>query len=255
MSDSWSFEYFAAPALPPLAWIARISFPRLIVACGTSVRQTASGFFDGTWVGGSDVAAIVDSTSPFGSGIAATADGLFIVPHGHTLEGVYLHRQTETSAELLVSNSLAGLLSAARLELLPEMDYVNRFVRVADGIDAAPVRIPTSGAPVEFHFFENLHVGRDGSLTKVAKRREAPFRSYEDYVSRIDAALASALANAPGYEPVVALSNGYDSTAVATLVARHGVRTCPKRSSWQPACPARTSPTPPWNRGSGAECC
>lgn len=226
MRDRWSFDYLSSPALPPLAWVARIRFPRVLVACGSSVQRTASGFFDGTWVGGPDLAATVDSTTPFGAGIVATADGLFIVPHGHTLEGVYVRRAREASEPLTVSNSLAALLSAAGAELMPEVDYVSRFVRVADGIDASPISIPTSGPPVEFHFFENLHVGPDGSLTKVAKPREAPFRSYEDYVARIDTALASAMTNAPGYEPVVALSNGYDSTAMATLAARHGVRTC-----------------------------
>lgn len=84
--------------------------------------------------------------------------------------------------------------------------------------------MPTSGGPAEYHLFENLRILPDARLEKSPKPREKPFASFDDYVERLDAALVSALANAPGYEAVVALSNGYDSPAVAVLAERHGLR-------------------------------
>jgi hypothetical protein len=43
-------------------------------------------------------------------------------------------------------------------------------------------------------------------------------------VTRLEGALASAVANAASYPMVIALSRGYDSPAVATIAARHGCR-------------------------------
>ena len=79
-----------------------------------------------------------------------------------------------------------------------------------------------SGGEVLFDFYENLRIEPDLSVTKQPKPREKPFTSYQDYVSRIDGALGSVMANAPGYEPIVTISSGYDSTAMAVIAARHG---------------------------------
>ena len=84
--------------------------------------------------------------------------------------------------------------------------------------------MPTSDGPAQFHLFENLHVLPDGRIESSPKPRERPFHDFDDYVARLDAGLASAFANAPGYKPVMALSGGYDSPAVAVLAARHGLR-------------------------------
>jgi hypothetical protein len=222
VGERWQFDYRPSEALPPLAWVARLHAPSVEVDCGMSVTREESGFFEGTWVGGPGLGSVVESTTPFGSGMVATADGLFIVPPGHTLSGIYAWRD---GADTIVSNTLVGLLAAADVELRPDTDYVTRFFGLADGIDFTPIELPTSGAPVEFHFYENLHVGTDGRLEKVAKRREDPFKSYADYVGRLQRALEQALANAPDYRPVIALSNGYDSTAMAVVAARVGCRT------------------------------
>jgi len=222
MTARWSFSYRVIEDLPPLAWLARVGDASVEIDCGTSVRREPQGFFEGTWTGPAGLAALPESTTPFGSGMVAQGDDLLIVPPGHTLAGVFALR---ADGRMLVSNSLLGLLAAADLAPRPDVDYVTEFFRLADGIDNTPIELPTTGAPVELHFYENLLVHGPSGLEKVAKPREAPFASYADYVGRLEAALAQAFANAPAYRPVVALSSGYDSTAVAVLAARHGCGT------------------------------
>ncbi len=221
MAAGWRFEFHVSQTLPPLAWIARVRHPVVEVHCGASVRRTEAGFFEGTWVGRPALESVVESPTTFGTGIVADPGGLFVVPPGHTLEGIYSHRR---DGVLLFSNSLVGLLRAADIDLLRGVDYISLFNRIADGLDSPPIELPTSGRPVSLAFYENLHVAADGNVTTVRKRREEPFRSYADYVSRLRAALESALRNAVCYEPVISLSAGYDSTSLAVLAAPLGCR-------------------------------
>lgn len=221
MSDQWRFEYRPSPSLPPLAWVARVADGVIDVDCGASVRTEPGGFFEGTWVGPPDLASLPLSSAPFGSGMVIRGLDLLAIPPGHTMALLFSWRR---GRELLIANTLVGLLARAGLELLPDTDYQSLFARTADGLQANPTALPTSGGPAEFHLFENLRILPDCSLEISPKPRERPFASYADYVQRVDEALVSALGNAPGYEPVIALSSGYDSPAVAVLAARHGLR-------------------------------
>ncbi|MEP7361403.1 MAG: hypothetical protein ABI744_07480, partial [Chloroflexota bacterium] len=124
----------------------------------------------------------------------------------------------------LIANTFVGLLAKADLELVADTDYQGQFARTAYGLAANPTDLPTSRGPAQLHLYENLHVLSDGRLEISPKPRETPFRDFDDYVTRLDGALGSALANAVGYPMVVALSSGYDSPTVATLAARHGCR-------------------------------
>jgi hypothetical protein len=234
---AWKLDYRPSSDLPALAWVARVRHPSITVACGESVRREAPGFFDGTWVGPPSIESVVDSTTPFGAGLVVRDGELFIVPAGHTCEGVYLCRP-EAQGDLFVANSIAAVLSATGLGLVQGVDYVSRFIRLAEGLPFTPIVVPTDGAPIEFHFFENLRVDPRGSVTVVPKRREQPFASFDDYVERLQAATKSLFGNAPAYSPVIALSNGYDSTAMAVVAARAGLR---RALTFASARPARTN--------------
>ena len=220
----WKLDICPSPRLPPLAWVARVRFPDVRVACGTSVRHSDGAFFDGTWPGASELASVLDATVPFGAGMVVREGRLFIVPAGHTCEGIYLCRPSATDETLFVANSITALLEATDQTLVAGVDYVNRFIKLAEGLPFSPIRIPTSGAPIEFRYFENLAIDVAGRVSVVAKARERPFASYEDYVARLESATTSLFANAPSYAPVIALSNGYDSTAMAVVAARAGLR-------------------------------
>src|SRR5687767_2033275 len=219
--SGWRFEYRPDGQLPPLAWVARIRTDVVEVNCGESVRCEPEGFFEGTWVGDPGVASVADSSAPFGTGIVARGRDLLLIPPGHTMALLFSWRDGN---ELLVANSLVGLLVKGGLELLPDVDYQGLFAATARGLAANGTELPTSHGPVRLHLFENFRVLPDGGIVPSPKPREEPFRNFDDYVARLDAALASAVANAPPYPMVIALSRGYDSPAVATFAARHGCR-------------------------------
>ena len=239
MSD-WKFEYLPSAEIPPLAWVARVRYPVVTIACGTSVRCAEGAFFDGTWVGQHDLASVLDSTVPFGAGMVVRDGRLFVVPAGHTCEGVYLCRPAAAEGTLFVANSISALLEATSQQLVPGVDYVSRFIKLAEGLPFSPIEIPTNGTPLEFRFFENLELDHSGGVTVVPKPRERPFASFDDYLARLEGASRSLFANAPQYEPVVALSSGYDSTAMAVVGARAGLR---RALTFASARPARTDET------------
>lgn len=231
----WRLELRVEPSLPPLAWIARIRDGAVDVAAGRSVRHEEGAFFEGTWAGPPSLASLPEQTTLFGSGIVVRGVQLFILTPSHHLEGLYLARVGD---EICLSNSLVGVLSAAGLSLDPTADYpsifgaFNELWRLTE--EDAPggerrligsrFTIPTLAEPVTAVFFENLIVERDLSVSEARKVREKPFVSFDDYRRRLTDATASLFVNALAYEPVVSLSAGYDSTAVAAVATRAGCR-------------------------------
>ena len=188
------------------------------------MRREPDGFFDGTWVGEPGLSSVLVSTTTFGAGMVIRDGELYVVPAGHTCEGVYLCRPAADEPTLYVANSIAALLEATGLALVKGEDYISRFIKLAEGLPFSPIEIPTSGAPLQFYFYENCRVIADGRVEVVPKPREKPFASYADYLARLERATAQLFANAPHYEPVIALSNGYDSTAMAVVAARNGLK-------------------------------
>ena len=177
------------------------------------------GIFEGTWVAAPGELGPLRSTAPFGSGVLLEGAALHIVPPGHMLENVYVWRR---EGELLASNSLAGLLATAGLELDPATHYPPLMHRSVEGITRTT--IPTSSEAIEACFHDNLRLDLDGRLNAVPKPREEPFTSFSDYRRRVSGALESALANAAAYEPTVTISSGYDGAAIAVLARELGCR-------------------------------
>ena len=225
----WRLDIKPDDQLPPLFWLATVTpgTHTIDVRCGTSVRTWGASFFEGTWADPPDrhgPDALPAARTVFGSGIVIDDGTPIVITPSHIISGVFVHEKSGAARSLMIANSFAGLLTAADLELLPDFDYPESFLRSIEGTEAAPVSLPTSRGDVLYWFGSNLRIGRDGSITKVAREVETPFASFAEYRERLSNALASVLANADGYRPVVALSSGYDSTAVAALAAEHGCR-------------------------------
>ncbi len=226
----WPLAVQRATSLPPLAWLARLSAEGVVVVCGTSVRHEDNVVFEGTWAGPPDLDALSEATTVFGSGLIVDDEGVLVVPPSHTVEGVWSALRGDT---LIISNSFVAVLVGAGLRLDPAAPYPIHFRQVGalkwPALDPRTgmlrnhvAEIPTLDGPVRGHFWENLRIGRDLSLTVVRKPREEPFESYSDYFQRLTAATSELLSNGRPYEPVVALSAGYDSTAVAAVASRLG---------------------------------
>lgn len=232
---AWQFDHRVEPTLPPLAWIATVTPGAVSVTCGASVQRFEAGIFEGTWAGPREVTSLPEAATVFGSGIAVRGLDLLVITPSHHLEGVYFARAGDA---VVLSNSFVAVLTAAGLDLDPEFDYPSMFVSATalcwliDDLSVAErpqligsqVVIPTLTEPVTAQYFENLRIGEDLTLTEVRKRREPAFESFADYSRRLVTAIQSAVANAASYEPLMALSSGYDSTAAAVIAAKAGCR-------------------------------
>ena len=231
-----------------MAWVARLSDGCVEIAAGTSARHEDGAFFEGTWAGPGALAALPEQTTLFGSGMVARGTDLFVLTPSHHLEGLYHARIGD---KLFVSNSLVGVLTAGGLELDPGTDYPSIFGAsnelwrlIEEETESGGRRlvgnrlsIPTTSEPVTAQFFENLLIGRNLSITEARKPRERPFELFEDYRRRLTEATASIVANAGAYQPVVSLSAGFDSTAVAAVASHVG---CSRAVGFSSARPARS---------------
>lgn len=218
--------------MPPLAWVAAVRSAEVRVDHGESVRTFDGGFFEGTWAGPPDMSALPQATTVFGSGMVARNGALVAIPPTHPFECIYYARMTDA---LVLSNSLPGLLAATGLQLDAAVDYSAVFSSVLpilwlieerhDGqlrLRRQSFVIPTATVPITGWFVENLLIGPNLSTVGERRPREAPFASFSDYRALLTAAAESTIANARPYEPIVALSSGYDSTAVASVVRQAG---------------------------------
>jgi hypothetical protein len=193
---------------------------------GTSVRTFDGGFFEGTWAGD---ASQPNATTVFGSGMNLIDGELIVVPPTHHLECVYFAR---LGGGLVVSNSLAGLLVASGSKLDPRANYSRVFLEAVravwliddpvGGLLHQSFLIPTTTEQITGWYVENLWVKADLSTAVGRRPREAPFDSFAQYKSRLTEATKSLFSHAVGYQPIVALSGGYDSGAVAAVSAAAG---------------------------------
>lgn len=219
MASGWEFDYLPSPALPPLAWIASVAGSTVRVRCGGSVRTEANGFVEGAWVGPSDLGAMPGSTTVFGSGVVAEGESLIVVPPSHPLERIYIYGGDGAT---VVSNSLAAVIETCGLELDPDTLYPPIFIAAAEGVRDPILEIPTNYLPISAAAYYNVRLTANDGFEVGDRPREQPFMSFEEYRTRLSAALASIVAKTPGYEMVVSLSSGYDSTAVAAVGAPLG---------------------------------
>ena len=216
----WQFEYAQSPTLPTMAWVATIRRHVVSVRCGLSVRIGERGFFEGTWAGPPRIESVAEQETTFGSGIVVSGRDLVVVPPAHTLEPVYHARDADGS--LVVSNSFVALLVATGNQLRSDVLYPPLFGLINRGLSYATTGIPTAGEPVTVHYFENLVIDLDGSVSMRPKPRDKPFNDFAEYRDMLIERVSSSFANAPDYRPTVAMSTGYDSTAAGAIAARAG---------------------------------
>ncbi|MEA2677838.1 MAG: hypothetical protein QOJ81_1979 [Chloroflexota bacterium] len=220
--------------MPPLAWVAAVRPGLVSVDHGSSVRTFDGGFVEGTWVGPADPTLLPESTTVFGSGMVARGDELLAVPPSHHLECIYFARVADA---LLVSNSLPGLLVASGLKLDADANYSDVFLAsvrpcwlIDDRVDGVlqlrhqRIEIPTTTVPITAWRVENLAIGLGLSVAQRRRPREAAWHSFAEYRDRLTNAAVSLIGNGANREPVVTVSAGYDSPAVASVAAKAGVR-------------------------------
>ncbi len=220
------------PALPRLAWAARIVRGGSVVRVwhGPWVEIFPNAFVEGAWDAPFAALGFDCSAALAGSGGRLTRDGLLFASPANMYERLHSVRIDDA---LVVSNSLAFVLalSGSRLDPSYQRYYSDLLDHYRCGIRSTLKYLQLAGGRrVALHDCCNLLVTPDLELRRVEKAWGPPPRSYADYVRHLEATLGRVIANATGperrwrYRPLVMLSQGYDTTAVAALASRFACR-------------------------------
>jgi len=224
------FEFQLLPALPRLAWAARVRAgqPAVTILHGPWVETRKNWFVEGAWDAPFEAGDFDRSAVLAGSGGRATPAGVLFATPANLYERL---QSVRAGAELFVSNSLAFLLALSGDRLDP--DHPHYYLDLLDSYRAGISRKEkylrlAGGRAVALHDCGNLAVGPDASVVRVEKRWGAPPASYDDYAALLERTLGLVVVNAGDglrrwrYRPVAMVSQGYDTTAVAAVARRLG---------------------------------
>jgi hypothetical protein len=226
------FEVRPIPALPRLAWVARVraSSPVVTVLHGPWVETRDDRFVEGAWDAPFALGEFDRSTVLAGSGGRLAPAGVRFATPANMYERLQSVRHGDA---LYVSNSLALLLAASSNRLDPAYAhyYLDLLAFYRWGIRTKEKRLRLdAGRWAELHDCCNVDVGPDLRITRSEKPWDAPPEDCAAYLSLLDRTVAHVIENASDprrrwrYRPVAMVSQGYDSTAVAALASRAGCR-------------------------------
>lgn len=211
------------PALPKNAWIFHHSYhgPKLFHGSGVHIHD--NGFYEGCLVSKS-TAGILDMPDVFATGMTIQKNLWSFVTPSHTLECLYLYRQTN---QWSTSNSLALLTAYHKLIPPYSSHYGGIFASACLGIDDYQKALfRTNDGEVLRILFDNIDISSAGHYTLRRKPMPPPFCTFEEYTEYLSETLRSAFLSAGSginpYRPLATCSTGYDSASIAALSAKLG---------------------------------
>lgn len=217
------------PDWPKLAWVSRLQPLSIDVPVwhGPMVEVAEDWLAEAVWDGDFQAGHFDQTDLVFGSGIRVRGDNLHVVNSATMVDRLW---HVQKNGAFFVSNSLPAILAAAELEL---RDDYPRYVQDIGSIDTQGYRgyqrsIVTRSQPVDILYYDNLAF--DGQqlrvLPKPRKARQfVPFAAYRDFL--VDTArrlVGNCVDPARRYPvaPLVGVSSGYDSPAVAAVAKAAG---------------------------------
>ncbi len=197
---------------------------------GPWVETREDRFFEGAWDGSFQAGAFDDAVTFVGSGGRIDGDRMLFAAPTHKLDRI---QSVVAGDTLYFSNSMVLLLARAGEEIdigHPGyfFDYL-RYFRAGIRIKVKPIRL-RSGNSAYFHDCANIAVNRDLSLQRLEKPVRPPPTCYAEYAAFLEETAQRVSANAtdparnPVFQPLAAISRGYDSVAVAALASRANCR-------------------------------
>jgi hypothetical protein len=226
------FEFHAYHLLPKLSWVAELRRGGDVVHVlhGPWVETRDDRFFEGAWDGPFAEGAFDDAVSFLGSGGRLAGDRVVFTGPTHKMDRI---QSVEADGTLYFSNSLVLLLTRAGEDLdlaYPNyfFDYLNYF-RKGMSIRVKPLPL-RSGNRALLHDYCNVTVSRDLAIERIERwvpPEPSCYRDYADFLEKTAQHVATNSADPARihcFEPVAAISRGYDSVAVAALASRAGCR-------------------------------
>jgi hypothetical protein len=225
-----AIDYEQSAALPKLGWIATVALRdgELKVAHGRAVECRPRFMVEGLWDGRFEDGNFHRGAHLFGSGVRLDEDAIYFIPSCALVDRLFYCRDGD---ELKVSNSLVALLAVTGAELDPQHDYLIEGKAIAVGVDDYETTFHVLHPSIAcFHqVFHKAIVVRDGEIQFERTIAVREFDDFGDYYGMLRERLAALCENArdPSRRTRLdlygTLSNGYDSTAVTTIVRELGV--------------------------------
>ena len=217
--------------MPKLAWLAVIerNAPDITVLHGASVECHDTWMVEGVWDGAFAEGNFHHSENFFGSGIRIEEDNVIFVASSTAIDRLLYCEYNDT---FFISNSLVLLLAATGARLDQNHDYHPEIRAVAISRNPYDRRFRISHPEIESFFqvfHENIIYSHDGLSFEYRYKRRG-ITSYEQYVAMFMEMLGKLKENYESNQrrfPIQAfstLSQGYDSTAVSSLVRQIGVK-------------------------------
>lgn len=213
---------------PKLSWFAKVSDDTVSVLHGCRVEHFDEWIFEGTWAGEFGKGDF-DREAPviIGTGIRLRGETVSFVCSTGALDRLfYVNKKNE----LMVSNSLACLLSAANLHLDPAFPYSKTLLRYLRNHRHRPKVLPTlNGEEIHFLTYEKL-VYSEQTVEEQSHPAEDTFTSFEEYEDYLRSRMLAVRANLQDERrrfkiaPVATISKGYDSGASAAIAKPLGIR-------------------------------
>ncbi len=227
------FEYVPCATLPKLAWCAQLARESGIARIfhGPWVETRDAAFVEGAWSGAFELGEIDRARFNVGSGGVLRAGRAVFCAQTDLIERLYSVR---VGAAIFLSNSLVFLLAMTGDEPDPCFPFYYHELRaqIRDGIQRKRTTLRTRRRQrVELHAHCQLAIGPDLRAERIEKPAFPRPASFAEYVTLLEGVLAEVLANAASphrrerrYAGLATVSGGYDSNALAVLLARLGVR-------------------------------
>lgn len=229
-APKFRFEFITVDSLPRLAWCAEIcrESKSAVVYHGSWVERRNNSFVEGAWDtdfadGDFDVAPTFT-----GTGGKATPNGFLFVTPTHGFDHLFLIRRQD---RLWVSNS--AVFALVRAGDAPAGSYPNYLFDAAHLARSGKwmIQVPTASRQrLCLYQCSNLTVDDSLRVHRAPKTHYPIPSGYDDYAQLLKTTTARVIANAKSpvrrraLQPLVAVSRGYDSSAIAAIAAAAGVR-------------------------------
>ncbi len=225
-----SYQIKQLTELPPLAWVGIQSESGWSFTTGMGVEIRERGFYEGIWDGDFSESEPHDSDSAFGSGVNMSNGILTVLTPRHPYESTWV---IQSPKKTYVSNSLAFALEVANISedspfflAITSAIASETFKESQKGVDRSGSLIAAVGhvqlLRMNFFDFSIDSLGRINRLWRKPVKITPTFEAYSEMVSRTLKSLGAngrSKSRKGQFQPLVALSRGYDSAAVASWVS------------------------------------
>ena len=222
------FEYIPVSRWPSLAWLSRCKLNSDVVEVfhGLGVETTNEWFSEAVWAGEFTDGGFDQTDIVAGSGGRAREKGVVFVTSASTVDRL---QSLVTAQGTFISNSICCLLAMGEGSLDPAYPHFHAdFSSINKGLSKYKPHLKSSIGLMELSYFDNL-IWTGKALHREPKVMTAfSFTSFEEYRDFLGSNMHNFVKNALAssrqqiFQPLCALSNGYDSPTVAAMAKQYG---------------------------------